>query len=462
MKVMSSAAAPALVPGGTVQLSRLGDERLARLIAAGSERAFAELYGRYHQQLYRYARSIVLDDADAQDVLQSTFTAALSALQQHKRAAPLRPWLFRIAHNEAISVVRRRRGGAAELPALEAASVEEQADERARLALLIADLRELPERRRSALVLRELNGLSHQEIAIVLGTSVGAAKQAIFDARRALMELEEGRAMACEDVRRILSDGDGRVLRGRRVSAHLRDCGGCAAFAAAIPARRGDLRALAPALPPTASAALLARAIQGVSGHGVLAGAGDTTAAATACAAGKTVAAAVGSKALATAAAVAIVAAGVGGVAVVERIVPHRTGRSTAARSGQTALAGAHGRGGGLLGTRAGGASGGATTGGFTAFSTSHRGATSRAAHGGGRPVGEPIARPGRSGRGVAGTRRQGAAHAGGRHHLRAPHAAHRRTVPRASHALAPPHPRRAHASHPQADPPAKPRRSSH
>ena len=60
--------------------------------------------------------------------------------------------------------------------------------------------------------MRELSGLSHEEIAIALGTSVGAAKQAIFDARRALYELEEGRAIRCEDIRRQISDGDGRVL----------------------------------------------------------------------------------------------------------------------------------------------------------------------------------------------------------------------------------------------------------
>src|SRR5438105_9072074 len=110
MRGMSSATAPALVPGRTIRLSRLGDERLAGLVGGGSERAFTALYERYHQQLYRYCRSILLDDADAQDALQSTFAAALVALQQSKRNAPLRPWLYRIAHNEAISLIRRRRG----------------------------------------------------------------------------------------------------------------------------------------------------------------------------------------------------------------------------------------------------------------------------------------------------------------------------------------------------------------
>src|ERR1700746_1721071 len=92
--------------GRTLRLSRLSDEFLARHAPRGSQRAFGAIYDRYHQPLYRYCRSIVRDDADAQDALQSTFTAALAALQRQARKAPLRPWLYRIAHNESISVLR--------------------------------------------------------------------------------------------------------------------------------------------------------------------------------------------------------------------------------------------------------------------------------------------------------------------------------------------------------------------
>ena len=96
-------------------LGRLADERLAQLVAAGRERAFAVLYERYHQPLYRYCRSMLRNDQDAQDALQSTFAAALAALQESKRNAPFRPWLFRIAHNEAITVIRRRRDAGQEI-----------------------------------------------------------------------------------------------------------------------------------------------------------------------------------------------------------------------------------------------------------------------------------------------------------------------------------------------------------
>src|SRR5579872_7456114 len=91
-----------------VRLLVSDDERLAGLIGGGSERAFTVLYERYHQPLYRYCRSIVRDDSDAEDALQSAFARAFAALRRGQRKAPLRPWLFQIAHNEAISQLRRR------------------------------------------------------------------------------------------------------------------------------------------------------------------------------------------------------------------------------------------------------------------------------------------------------------------------------------------------------------------
>jgi RNA polymerase sigma factor (sigma-70 family) len=269
-------------------LARRGDEQLAGLVAKGNQQAFAVLYERYHQQLYRYCRSILHDDVDAQDALQSTMTAALVALQGDRRLAPVRPWLYRIAHNESISLLRRRTTVDEALPALEplSASAEERAGERARFAGLMADLAELPERQRAALLMRELSGLSHEEIAVALQTSEGAAKQAIFDARRALLEFAEGRAMECDAVRRVVSDGDGRVLRGRTVRGHLRDCAGCQAFAAAIPGRRAELHAVVPLLAAPASAALLTRVLAAGSGNGAAAGAGASVGAGTTAAAG--------------------------------------------------------------------------------------------------------------------------------------------------------------------------------
>jgi RNA polymerase sigma factor (sigma-70 family) len=253
-----------------IPLKLLSDERLARLVGTGNERAFAVLYERHHQPLYRYCRSLLRHEADAQDALQSALAGAFAALTREQRDAPLRPWLFRIAHNEAISVLRRRRPDAelSELTEMPGGSVADRAEARERLSQLVADMRELPERQRAALLMRELSGLSHEEISLALETSVGSAKQTIFEARSSLLEFAEGRAMACESVRRMVSDGDGRALRGRRVRAHLRDCAGCAVFAAGISERRSDLRALAPPLPAFAAAGLLARLLGGGTGHG--------------------------------------------------------------------------------------------------------------------------------------------------------------------------------------------------
>src|SRR4029077_12760404 len=108
MKAHAARAAGSRPGESRVRLSLLDDERLARLVGGGSERASAALYERYHQPLYRYCRAILRNDTDAQDALQSTLVSAYAALGRGQRDAPLRPWLFRIAHNEAGSQLRRR------------------------------------------------------------------------------------------------------------------------------------------------------------------------------------------------------------------------------------------------------------------------------------------------------------------------------------------------------------------
>jgi RNA polymerase sigma factor (sigma-70 family) len=308
-----------------------GDERLAQLVKAGHEQAFAVLYNRYHQRLYRYCRSMLGNDNDAQDALQSTFAGAFAALAEGRRDAPVRPWLYRIAHNESVSIMRRRKPDVqlADDHLRPAASAAEVAESRGRLELLIADLAELTERQRAALVMRELSGLSHAEIATALELDVSAAKQTIFEARRSLHEFAEGRAMVCDEVCRAISVGGGRSLRGRRVRSHLRDCRACRAFADAIPARTRDLRAIAPPLAGTAAVSILRRASASTPSHG--GGAGGTVAASAGKAAGMMAA----GKALAGAAAVVTVAAGAGGIVVpLVRSSPPRTAKAALSAPG--------------------------------------------------------------------------------------------------------------------------------
>jgi RNA polymerase sigma factor (sigma-70 family) len=200
---------------------------------------FAALYERHHQALYRYCRSIVRHEEDAQDALQSTMTRAYAALQEKPHDFDLRPWLFRIAHNESVSILRRRRPTQeldAELAAL--GGVDERAELQETLRIFRQDLADLPERQRSALVLRELNGLRPAEIAALLETTPGAVKQSLLEARRALATCNEGRETPCFDVQRALMDGDGRVLRGRGLRAHLRSCTACRRFRDDVKPRR--------------------------------------------------------------------------------------------------------------------------------------------------------------------------------------------------------------------------------
>ena len=122
----------------------------------------------------------------------------------------------------------------------------------------MADLKTLPEQQRSALVLRELSGLSSDEIGAALGITPAAAKQAVYEARAALLAQSGGRDMDCRQVQMKLSEADGRVRRGRRVKAHLADCALCTAFAATIPGRSADMRAVFPPLGAAAAAETLA------------------------------------------------------------------------------------------------------------------------------------------------------------------------------------------------------------
>jgi RNA polymerase sigma factor (sigma-70 family) len=236
----------------------------------GSAAAFTAVYERHHRALYRYCRSLLGDDEDARDALQSTMTRAFAALRFEERDFELRPWLFRIAHNEAVSRLRQRRDAVEPnvVETLSTDSLAQAVEVRERLAQLRADLQDLTERQRAALVMRELSGLGHAEIAAVLGGSPQTVKQTIFEARSALHECAEGRAMSCAEVQRTLSDRDGRVRRGRRMRAHLRACCSCRDFEAALAERPARLAALAPA-PPTAAAAMwLSRLLSAFGGSG--------------------------------------------------------------------------------------------------------------------------------------------------------------------------------------------------
>ncbi len=255
--------------------SLLSDERLVQRAADGEERAFAAIFERYHQPLYRYCASIVGDSQDAQDALQNTMLKVLRALPGEQREIKLRSWLYRIAHNESIEVLRRRRDTGelgAELAAPGPPLVDDLSS-RERLRGLLADIDELPERQRGALVMRELAGLDFAGIAGALDTSPAVARQTLYEARLSLHQMDEGRGMDCVTVTEALSGGDGRVTRRRDIRAHLRSCPDCRRFGDEIEDRERNFAALAP-LPAAAAASLF----QSLLGGGAAGGAGATTA----------------------------------------------------------------------------------------------------------------------------------------------------------------------------------------
>lgn len=259
----------------------LSDQRLVQRAAGGEERAFAAIFDRYHQPLYRYCLAIVGDSQDAQDALQNTMIKVLRALPGEEREIKLKPWLYRIAHNESVDLLRRRRD-TRELDTELAATGPALADEassRERLRQLLADLDELPERQRGALVMRELSGLDFDGIATALDTSPAVARQTLYEARLSLHQMDEGRGMDCAKVTQALSDGDGRVTRRRDVRAHLRACHSCRRFGEEIEGRERDFAALTPL--PAAVAAGLLHGLLGGAGGGVAAGGGSAAAGAT-------------------------------------------------------------------------------------------------------------------------------------------------------------------------------------
>jgi RNA polymerase sigma factor (sigma-70 family) len=164
------------------------DRRLVKLVREGYEAAFEEIVRRYRRPLDRFAAAIV--GSRSEDVTQDAFSKALMALRGTTTEIELKPWLYRIVRNTALNEIRDAPPPTEELgetiPGALSAAVE--AERREEIGELMERLRALPEPQRAAIVMRELEGLSHEEIAAALGVSGGAARQAIYRARLALRD----------------------------------------------------------------------------------------------------------------------------------------------------------------------------------------------------------------------------------------------------------------------------------
>ena len=191
----------------------------------GYDDAFGTIHDRYRQRLLAYTRQMLGPSrSDAEDVLQDVFLRAYGALRNDDRPVTLRAWLYRVAHNRCIDHLRRPLPPAAEIYELSRTPAHDPQAETVRredLRRLVQDVQRLPEQQRSALLMRELDGLTYAELADALDTSVPAIKSLLVRARVGLVEAEEARDAAC-------------VRHPRRPRPRPR-------------ARRADQRALAPA-----------------------------------------------------------------------------------------------------------------------------------------------------------------------------------------------------------------------
>jgi RNA polymerase sigma factor (sigma-70 family) len=178
---------PARLAGAS--LMRLqSDDRLAELAVDGHEAAFAAIVDRYRTPLLRYCAGIVGADR-AEDAVQQALISAHDALTRTDEVRHLRSWLYRIAHNTALNVLRAVRDDVPLDPAHAAAAGDGPAasfERGERLRATLAAVGQLPERQRAALVLRELEGRSHEEIADALGVTKGSARQHLMRARTAV------------------------------------------------------------------------------------------------------------------------------------------------------------------------------------------------------------------------------------------------------------------------------------
>src|SRR3954462_7865441 len=230
-------------------LALASDDRLVEQIRRGNETAFAVGVGRHSGPILSFCRHMLRSQEEAEDAVQHTFAAAYRSLLEDDREIQLKPWLYAIARNRCLSVLRARREQPEEELDLETAGLQEQVLERAELRDLLRDLRDLPEEQREALLLAELGDLPHAQNAEVLGCAVHRVKALVFRARSGLMERREARDMPCAEVREQLANLRGGSLRRTEIKHHLRVCEGCREYRAGVRRQRALLGAALPVVP---------------------------------------------------------------------------------------------------------------------------------------------------------------------------------------------------------------------
>ncbi len=170
----------------------MNDSRLAQAAARGDRDAFGRLVLEHALAARRVAYAVLGNWEDAEDVVQEAALSAWQAVDRYDPARAFRPWFLRIVSNAALDQVRRRRVRRAEALSETVAhrgpSPEDLADRALLRGRLAEALAALPERQRAAVVMFDLEGFSHAEIAETLGVPEGTVRSYVFHARRALRE----------------------------------------------------------------------------------------------------------------------------------------------------------------------------------------------------------------------------------------------------------------------------------
>jgi RNA polymerase sigma factor (sigma-70 family) len=311
------------------------DEQLLALFRAGQDEAFGALHDRYRPRLVAYARQMLgATQADAEDVLQDVFVRAYDALRADARPIAVRAWLYRVAHNRCVDQLRRPAPAQVDIfdvnrgPESDPAKTTQQRED---LRTLVADVQRLPDQQRSALLMRELEGLSYQELSGALGVTVPAVKSLLVRARVGLVEAGEARDTACADIRHDLAAAHDRGVRSSgRARRHLRECSSCRDYRRALRAVDRRLNAVNPGGGPLATLAKLL----GLGGAGSGAAAGATIAGGgSATTVGGGMVGACATKLAAVVAAAAVVGGSAATVETVKQVQDQRSHRSAPAPS---------------------------------------------------------------------------------------------------------------------------------
>jgi RNA polymerase sigma factor (sigma-70 family) len=248
-----SSAAPAL-RGASPLLRLQSDERLIALTRRGQPAAFEALCSRYQSRLLSFCRHMLGSREDAEDVLQEVFAAAFNAVLADEREINVRPWLYRIARNRSLNHLRRASAVGVDSMDIHFAdhgmSTGDRAIRRESFRELLSDVHELPETQRTALLLREIDALSYEQIAHAMETTVPSVKSLLVRARISLAEAAEARKLSCAEVRFELGEvAEGLVKLSAPARRHVRSCDRCRAFKKQLKENNHALAAVLPVGP---------------------------------------------------------------------------------------------------------------------------------------------------------------------------------------------------------------------